>query len=394
MERLITSYGADFTAFNEIIKRKSFLVTGGAALAAYLEQEGVEYNFKPNRMDIFALEQYVDDIEELSSFLIAQGFTLVHKLGDQGYTDESYISEFSKNGKYIQIIGVDYIRLTQYILDVFDLSICITWWDGCKGVFETLDPERTRRKEMYIMGGSLENPEVHLNLRVDLYVTRGFTLVNLPRPIINCADPRNDTIINDANVAWQTITVYDVISLEEHNIKDFLLASPNNILLKSGERYYAFDCYALMKYMNSKPCYINDRFRNICETPLNHCIPKEAVDIIRYADFTIYELRTAYTVIDHKGETRTLYNFHCYTMSQWINKEKGIVIPAPIQRPIRQSRRRRQEQQEQQIQLIRQRQNTSMISQISLFINILLDGPSVLFNILLSPVAVFGAMYE
>lgn len=189
MERLITSYGADFTAFNEIIKRKSFLVTGGAALAAYLEQEGVEYNFKPDRMDIFALEQYVDDIEELSSFLIAQGFTLVHKLGDQGYTDESYISEFSKNGKYIQIIGVDYIRLTQYILDVFDLSICITWWDGCKGVFETLDPERTRRKEMYIMGGSLENPDVNLNLRVDLYVTRGFTLVNLPRPIINTRTP-------------------------------------------------------------------------------------------------------------------------------------------------------------------------------------------------------------
>ena len=133
MEQLITSYGADFTTFQRIIKKSSFLVTGGAALAAYLEQEGVAYDFKPYKIDIFVQEQYIDDIEELSSFLLSQGFTLVHRLGDEGYTDESYITEFTKNDKYIQLVAVDYICLKQYIVDVFDLSICITWWDSEKG---------------------------------------------------------------------------------------------------------------------------------------------------------------------------------------------------------------------------------------------------------------------
>jgi hypothetical protein len=145
--------------------------------------------------------------------------------------------------------------------------------------------------------------------------------------------------------------------------------------------------------MNSKPCYINDGLKNMCETPLNHCIPKEAVNIIRYADYTIYELRTAYTVIDHKGEIRTLYNFHCYTMSQWINMEKGIIVPAPM---VRQSRRLRHDRQRrQQRQLTQQQQpNISMISQVSSLMRIILDYPTVLFNIILSPVAVFGGLYE
>ena len=326
MEQLITSYGVDFITFKLIIKRRAFIITGGVALASYLKQEEIDYDFNSHTIDIFVQEHCIDDIDELSHFLISQGFTVTYKYLDHGCVNRPYITMFTKNEKYIRLISVDCTNLKQYIIDAFDLSICITWWDADKNIFETLTPEYTKRKEMYIMYTSIESPETYLDIRIELYTCRGFTLIASPRRIINCADSREAMRQCSSDATWQDITAYDIISLEEYNIKDFLLASPNNIILKSGERYYAFDCYILVKYMWHKLCYINDTLYNMCETPLSQCVTKKAVDAMLYADYTIYEITGAYKVRNYKDEMKTIYNLHCYSVDQWINGRAGVII--------------------------------------------------------------------
>ena len=60
MEQLITSYGVDFIAFQCIIKRPAFIVSGGAALASYLKQEKIDYDFSSHNMDIFVQAQCIE----------------------------------------------------------------------------------------------------------------------------------------------------------------------------------------------------------------------------------------------------------------------------------------------------------------------------------------------
>ena len=54
--------------------------------------------------------------------------------------------------------------------------MCISWWNVKKDTFETLVPELTKKKEMY-MNTPLTKK---LLTRIEKYKQRGFTIVNKP----------------------------------------------------------------------------------------------------------------------------------------------------------------------------------------------------------------------
>jgi hypothetical protein len=313
MESLITSYGIDFHAFQEIINRESLRVSGSAALAGYLKQEGIEPGFEPPSIDIFIPGQRSYDGEDMTEFLLSYGFTR---------TENGDVSNFNKDGKSIQVIVADDFNLKEYIIDAFDLSICVSWWNSITNTFETFDSERTKRKEMYLMPGTLRLPGIWQEERIQKYVDRGFTLVQTPQPTINTADLRSEL---DADI-FNDIKAYDILTLEDYSIKDFLRASEYNIVLKAGDKYYAFDRNTLMKYMNKKVYY--SAIGELYETPFNQCIVADGINAMCYADYSIYELRSAY-VVRMGNSVKSLFNLHCYSTNQWIRGEAGQIISPP-----------------------------------------------------------------
>jgi len=191
MEELITSYGLPFHDFQKLLKRIDGVVTGSAALAMYLKQEGIDSGFVPNDIDIFVQERGDSVCSELTQFLRKYGFKKSDKFdqfnveeGGRSYypelndilTVDSYTNEA---GKEIQIISLNTTeeRIEDYICTQFDLSICATWWDSER--FHTLNPSLTKRKMMY----RIDKPLVllidsKLDTRIEKYLLRGFTLID------------------------------------------------------------------------------------------------------------------------------------------------------------------------------------------------------------------------
>ena len=157
------------------------------------------------------------------------------------------------------------------------------------------------------------------------YTAYGFKLVEIPCLI----DKKRDLRAEIDSDKFKNIDACDIFTLEDIPLQDFLRASEYNIVLKAGERYYAFDRRALMAYMKTKEITVNSYVGKVYETPLNQCIPLLALEQLAYADFSIYELRPAYSVEVGTG-LKSLFNLHCYSLERWIAAAQGEVkISAP-----------------------------------------------------------------
>ena len=86
------------------------------------------------------------------------------------------------------------------------------------------------------------------------------------------------------------VMVYNIFSLEELNIRDFLRSSRSNdcnIILKAGATYCGFERAELIQFMSTKKVYLSTLGIDVYETPFNHCITAEAFNHLKYEDFTI-----------------------------------------------------------------------------------------------------------
>jgi len=191
MDELITSYGLPFHDFQELLKRINGVVTGSAALAAYLKQEGVDPGFVPNDIDIFIQERGISSVcNMLVRFLRKYGFRKSDEFDEEICgVSRSYYSEMNsivsvdsytnEAGKEIQVISLRPMvpRIEDYICTQFDLSICATWWDSER--FHTLNPSLTKRKLMY----HIDKPlvllvDIKVDVRIEKYLLRGFTMID------------------------------------------------------------------------------------------------------------------------------------------------------------------------------------------------------------------------
>ena len=326
MDAIVAKYDVNFEEFKTVVGSASALVAGSTALAGYLEQESIIPGFTPTDMDIF----YPDgawgndeiDLHNIIDLFLAAGFSLSDKFADTGY--ESFVSISSvisliKGDKEIQIIVIDCYDLVAYMKYNFDLSVCISWWDSKTNRFETASPYLTKLKQMFTVHKVIQSAELSMkrDARIQKYMARGFTLIESPCPIRLTRDSRAE-LVSDK---FKEVIVSDIISLEDIPFTTFLTASDYNIVIKAGERFYAFDRRVLTDYMLRKKTYISDIIGYVYETPLNQCISQSGLSKITLADYSIFKLCSDYSVASTKG-VKSIFNIHCYSVKQWIEEDK------------------------------------------------------------------------
>jgi hypothetical protein len=353
MEDLITSYGIEFIPFKLTLKQACGTVTGSSALAAYLKQEGIEPGFKPNDLDIFVpghLQHAIDSrghpvagqfeirtLKLMKNFLVQYGFTENDKFNsnvDQGDDDTYYstikriqkVTSFTnKDNMEIQVIVIDTYDIVNHITAEFDISACVSWYDSNDNRFMTLNPYTTKRKEMYYLHSETDEKRLAKTLvRAVKYGDRGFKLIDKPCPFIDMRDTRDQL----SHKKFDNIEAMDIFTLDEMPIRDYLQKSEWNIVLKAGETYYAFERRALMDYMKKKATNIG-RIGQVCETPFNQCITLEGYHQLTYADYSIYELKHAYSVPTYGGRVKSLFNLGCYSINDWIAGTEGGLVQMP-----------------------------------------------------------------
>jgi hypothetical protein len=348
MNTLITSYGINFQAFQLTLGTIQGIVAGSAALSAYLTQEGIDPGFQPNDIDIFvpgvlehvrdarghtmAGQYIIKSLKTMKDFLESYGFTESNKFNntdsDKYYSTISKIQKVTsftnKNNKEIQVIVINTYNLIEHISKDFDLSACISWYDVRNNCFKTMDPHTTKQKEMYFVSDTDNLAYEKSKSRIQKYIARGFKLIEKPCPFIETPDLRD--MLSDKK--FDDVQVMDIITLDEMPLKDYLQMSAWNIVLKAGETFYAFERTSLMEYMNKKCTTINN-LGQVYETPFNQCITLDAYNQLGYSDYSIYELKSAYSVPIYGGKVKSLFHLNCYSIREWVDGHQGGIVEIP-----------------------------------------------------------------
>jgi hypothetical protein len=332
MESFIESYGLPFPAFREIITETHSLVAGSAALALYLQQEGIDPGFVPGDLDIWVrhtIELVSRDgsqhrpanMDSMSLFLIQQGYNLTTKFEPKNNEDYSHlhnivaILSFVKQGKEIQIIMVNQPNLNIYIHLHFDLSICMTWWDAAENSFKTSIPESTRRKEMHF------HPHMDIDARgearIQKYRDRGFSLMEVPCHALVEQDMRPSVDY------LRETTAFDVIAYEDVNAAEFLRQSSYHILLQMGEQLHAFHRNTLCEYLEAHKTHIHP-VGDVVDTPHKLSLISDVLSVLPYSDYSVFVLVHAYDF-----QEKSIYSVRCYTLAGWFVDESVRTIEPP-----------------------------------------------------------------
>jgi hypothetical protein len=333
MEAFIESYGLSFPEFRELITETHSLVAGSAALALYLQQEGIDPGFVPGDLDIWVRhtvelvsrdgsQRRPANIDRISLFLIQQGYDLTTKFEPKNNEDYDQlhnivtILSFIKQGKEIQLIMVNHPSLIIYIHLHFDLSICMTWWDAAENSFKTSIPQSTRRKEMHF------HPHMEIDergqARIQKYIDRGFTLAEeVPCHALVEQDPRLSVGL------LSELTAFDVIAYEDVNAAEFLRQSSYHILLQMGEQLHAFHRNTLCEYLESHKTHLHP-VGDIMETPHKLSLMSDVVSVFPYSDYSVFGLVHAY---DFQG--KSIYSVRCYTLDGWFTDDSACIIEPP-----------------------------------------------------------------
>jgi hypothetical protein len=333
MESFIESYGLPFPAFRELIEETNSLVAGSAALALYLQQEGIDPGFVPGDLDIWVRhtvelisrdgsQHRPANIDRVSLFLIQQGYDLTTKFEPKNNEDYdqlhhiTHILSFVKEGKEIQIIMVDYHNLNIYIHLYFDLSVCMTWWNPVENSFKTSIPQSTRRKVMHF------HPHMEMDERSDAriqkYIDRGFTLAEeVPCHALVEQDPRLSVGL------LSETTAFDVIAYEDVNAAEFLRKSSYHILLQMGEQLHAFHRNTLCEYLEAHKMHL-EPVGYVVDTPHKLSLMSDSLSVFPYSDYSVFILVHAY---DFQG--KSIYSVRCYTLDGWFTDEPVCTIEPP-----------------------------------------------------------------
>ncbi len=348
MENFIASYELDFTKFQETIISTNAIVAGGAALALYLKQNNIEPGFEPNDLDIWVKSSmyirgignvvFNHEFKTLQYFFKQNGYEVIRDLRincDDIEADEYFMSmnkiarivTLRKSEKTIQIVMVKDNNLIGYITSYFDMTQCISWWNAVDNTFYTLYPELTLNKQMNCnLERKGQQYPVQLQLRIEKYINRGFKLIELPPITKNEKDPRNF----EQKTNLEDEKAFDVWEYEDVDCITFLKKSHWNIILVSGKQKYAFHRQNLIDFMEKNKLNIPN-IGCVYDTPYHHSIPHIAFELIKYSDYSIYELIHKYDV-NHNSHTKSISELHCYTVADW-NSEKATVVISPSSIP-------------------------------------------------------------
>lgn len=130
--------------------------------------------------------------------------------------------------------------------------------------------------------------------------------------------------IDDETTLLKGLTAYDVIELEEVDALSHLKKSLWNIIVVDGPNRYAFQRQQLYDMILKRNVYIHTLDCFVYETPFNHAISKDALEILMSSEYSIYELQFLETIKAGVAVKKdlSLYNVGCQTVRQW---EEGVI---------------------------------------------------------------------
>jgi hypothetical protein len=67
----------------------------------------------------------------------------------------------------------------------------------------------------------------------------------------------------------------------------------------------------------------------IYDTPNNQSILQCALDILLYADYSIYELHSEYPIYISPNKQKSIFTLKCYTVAQWLQGTEGLTLSPP-----------------------------------------------------------------
>lgn len=331
MNAFAAHYGLPFEEFRSLLQNSPYLVAGSSALANYLAQEGQDPGFSPNDMDIWiegpigvshaSYRSYFlhPPTADMTQFLLRSGYQIQEdgesKMDEPYHHSLNHIQrvfyfQHPQRQTHIQLILVRSQNLLHYVYQHFDLNICMSWYNAEKNIFETTFPEDVLDRQIVVMRGE-DKPRTQDRIRK--YIERGFMLEEEP-PITNLAKDERDILYTEDPWELRDKTAFDCIEYEEKPIVDFLKESPWNILLKSGETYYAFHRKKLLDCMKQK-CMTIQHYGDLFDTPFNQSLNECQLESLRYRDFSIYELTPAYTLTLDQVHQKSVFHLQCYSIA-------------------------------------------------------------------------------
>jgi hypothetical protein len=168
----------------------------------------------------------------------------------------------------------------------------------------------------------------HVSRVKDPDVSEDYLYFKLKHYSDNHASPLRHAVLitnKDATVAtldhyqdYSNISVYDLVSLEDIPLADFLVKSPSNMVIKSREQYYGFDRAVLIDYMEAKRVFINDWFGYILETPYRQYISDVDMRIVYEEHFRIFELYGE-TSVPFRDGMASIYNVRSFGVVQCLD---------------------------------------------------------------------------
>ena len=322
MEEFLRSYQLPFHAFRTLVTENNALVTGSAALALYLKQEGIAPGFEPNDLDIWIEDTHdtwfssgrvskLANSTQFTLFLAKHGYDLTTKydstINAQYYdnmTNIKHIFHFMNRdiGKEVQLIMVRESNLVQYIQNNFDLTACMSWWNAADNVFRNSFPGLTCNKEIQILPRFTTKDRTLK--RVEKYKERGFTIHETPCEALRVRDPYEKI------EELQGINAFDVFAYEDVDAAAFLRQSSYHVLLHMGDQFHAYHRTLLYNYLKEH-IRDDDEYGGLCELPHKQQIPYSILKLLPYSDFSIISLTQ---VINN------LYTCEYYTTAQWSAK--------------------------------------------------------------------------
>ena len=319
MDTFLERYSLNAIAFRRLLAESSALMSGSAALALYLEQEGIEAGYEPDDMDVWISSTEWD--EQLwtlpwTNFLLRSGYQVTENFRQldqyQEYIDcIQRVLTFERDGKKVQLIVVCVTDLKEYVANHFDFSACMTWWSITSERFETIYPVLTRGKKMFIRGRSISQGDVaRAEQRLEKYRSRGFELVEEPPPYYYVPDERLEVDI----AVWEGVRAFDVWQYEEVGVADHLRRSEWNIVVGCGSSWGAYNRRSLIRYMEEHRT-ITD-MGVLYDTPYRQTVVHEAWDLLAYSDYSVYRLveGVEQTIND---VPKTIYAMEAYSVEGW-----------------------------------------------------------------------------
>jgi hypothetical protein len=350
-ESIVSAFHLPPSNLHHLLTTNDTIMAGPAALTGYLQQNG-KIGFDAPRMDIWingrhphwmqpllATQPQLSAHHRFTTFLEKNNYINMEKLHVLLQGEAKPIRDASDGitlilnfchplGKVVRLLFTVNECVNPYtIIKRAEFNIDNCWYNHNTDDFHAYSPSTILRKQIYACPHDEFIPSMNSltqcqHIRLQFYLRVGFILGEDECKVMEKRDPRDMT-----NSILHGIKAFDVCAYEEVDAVNFLDTSYWNILIKTGDQFQAFDRATLYDYMKNHRSHvtIGDDNTIIYDTPHHQSIPRKAIVMFLWSDYSIVELIPC-TTIYIAGQPKSIMNVNFYTVAQWNEGVPGYSV--------------------------------------------------------------------